>query len=136
MKKLLLILFISVQLKNAAAQSWVYHPFPSDSAIWPNAHGPWDVHPTTPPTATLIVNPTTRYCMTSADTTIGSNTYSKVEYGGGAYRGALATLGILATMLAAGQFVSLATRHSSDAWTGLGSRWRGVHASPQGEGKT
>lgn len=34
MKKLLLFFFILFSCKAAQAQSWVYHPFPSDSVVW------------------------------------------------------------------------------------------------------
>jgi hypothetical protein len=92
-KYLLIILFIGFVTK-LEAQSWVYHPFPTDSAIWTNAHGTWDVHPTSPPSATLLMSAPTRYWMTSADTVIGIETYSKIEYCGGVYRGALRDDGV------------------------------------------
>lgn len=38
MKKLLLFFIVLIQLTNLKAQSWVYHPFPSDSVTWMQEH--------------------------------------------------------------------------------------------------
>lgn len=38
MKKLLLIFFFFIFSTGLKAQSWVYHPFPADSAIWMEEH--------------------------------------------------------------------------------------------------
>ena len=77
MKKNLLVgLLFSLSFCQLSAQAWVYHPFPTDSAIWTNANGWWNVNTTSsPPTATLIMLAPTRYCMTASDTIIGTDTY-------------------------------------------------------------
>lgn len=98
MRKQLLIIFFFVYSTGVEAQSWVYHPFPTDSAIWTNASGYW-VYPTGWPVVTwpapyVQYGPPTRYCMSSLDTIIGTNNYSKLDSCGGNYAGALRDDGI------------------------------------------
>lgn len=95
MKKLLL--FISALFLNltiSMAQAWVYHPFPTDSATWSNRVGLVD--PGSPPgccSTTVAWASPVYYCMSNTDTMIGAFTYSKLNYCGGAYKGALRDAG-------------------------------------------
>jgi len=90
MKKLLLLTLLVIQFSTSEAQSWVYHPFPTDSAIWSNRYGTIDYGPTPGCCSTTVAwDPPVHYCMNSEDTVIGPNTYSKIKYCGGAYKGAL-----------------------------------------------
>lgn len=93
MRKQLLIIFFFVYSTGVEAQSWVYHPFPTDSAIWTNANGTWIIPPGWPstpwPEPYVQYDAPTRYCMTAADTVIGSYSYSKIDYCGGIYKGGL-----------------------------------------------
>lgn len=96
-RQLLIILFFAYSI-GVEGQSWVYHPFPTDSAIWTNVSGSW-IYPAGWPVVTwpmpyVQYDPPTRYCMSSMDTIIGIYNYSKVDYCGGTYCGGLRDDGI------------------------------------------
>jgi hypothetical protein len=94
MKKLLLVTLLVIQFSKSEAQSWVYHPFPTDSAMWSNRFGIIDYGPMPGCCSTTVAwDPPVHYCMNSEDTVIGPNTYSKIKYCGGAYKGALRDAG-------------------------------------------
>lgn len=86
-KRLLFILFLIQNL--AFSQAWVYHPFPTQDAIWENRRGTYD-----PPTPGVEWDPPYYYCMGSDDTLIGTQNYSKLSFCGGPYAGALRDDGI------------------------------------------
>jgi len=70
----------------------VYHPFPTDSAIWVNRLGHYNPPGIFDPYYVITIDyydPYTYYCMNSSDTTIGSFVYSKLDSCGGPYQGAL-----------------------------------------------
>ena len=93
LKKGLLFIFLSFIYIGTQAQSWVYHPFPTDSAVWTNSKGTWQIPPGWPtvpfPTPYVIYDAPDRYCMSSADTMIGSVNYSQLHRCGAAYYGGL-----------------------------------------------
>jgi hypothetical protein len=87
MKKLLLITLLLLKFKFSGAQSWIYHPFPADSAIWVQQHVDWDGTPSY----------SRSYFI--GDTVIGAFTYHKVYYSmsmyyaaGGYYPGPVSTV--------------------------------------------
>jgi hypothetical protein len=95
MKKFLLFFILIIQFDRSDAQSWVYHPFPTDSAIWTNISATYDVCTwCNPMSVTYYWNPPDRYCMSSDDTIINSLSYSKLNYCGGNYKGGLRDDGI------------------------------------------
>ncbi|MCW3103179.1 MAG: hypothetical protein JWO09_1619 [Bacteroidetes bacterium] len=93
MKKLLLLTLLVIQFSKSEAQSWVYHPFPTDSAVWTNARGTWMIPPGWPtvpwPAPYVQYDPPELYCMPATDTVIGSIAYSELFRCGIGYAGAL-----------------------------------------------
>jgi hypothetical protein len=83
MKKYLLLTSCIFLIVNGIGQTNVYHPFPQKNAVWTNRSGSVDY------TNTIIWEAPVHYCMEKGDTIINSLTYSKVNYCGGAYHGAL-----------------------------------------------
>ncbi len=66
MKKILLLMLLTWQMDTAVAQSWVYHPFPSDSLVWLTQWQHFDGSYTYEVKEML------------GDTTVGSYTYKKL----------------------------------------------------------
>ncbi|MBA3971127.1 MAG: T9SS type A sorting domain-containing protein [Bacteroidetes bacterium] len=93
MKKLLLLTVFSLHVFHTQAQSWVYHPFPTDSAVWINTKGTWQIPPGWPtvpfPAPYVMYDAPDRYCMSTADTMIGSVNYSQLHRCGATYCGGL-----------------------------------------------
>jgi len=89
MKKLLFVstavlgLTISLSLTVAHGQTSIYYPFPDSIATWVNAEYTY-----TPPFGPPILTSVTNYCMYGSDTIINVNSYSKIHFCGGAYKGA------------------------------------------------
>jgi hypothetical protein len=89
MKKFYFSILISLTSLAGSAQSWIYHPFPTDSAIWTNDLGTWYMGPGFPPSPVYNPDAPHRYCMSDLDTTIGAQTYSILNYCGSSYKGAV-----------------------------------------------
>jgi Secretion system C-terminal sorting domain len=71
MKKLLPIIFFFASSIGLRAQSGIYHPFPTDSAMWREQYG------------SVICNCCDDYQLVlNGDTIVGSTTYHKIEYQG------------------------------------------------------
>jgi hypothetical protein len=93
LKKILLFCLFSFCFSCLKAQSWVYHPFPTDSAIWSNSFGILEYPPGWPsvtwPPPHYNWYPPYHYFLSNADTTIGAVIYSKLEIYSGPYQGAM-----------------------------------------------
>lgn len=89
MKKLLLIFIFFTLFSESQAQSWVYHPFPTDSAVWTTTRGMYNLLSCCPPVVEYYPEPSDRYCLPGTDTLIGSNSYKKLYHCGAAYKGGL-----------------------------------------------
>lgn len=83
MKKYTLLASCLLFLLNVYGQTNVYKPFPQKNAIWTNRYGAIDFN------NVLQWEAPVHYCMEKGDTLINSITYSKVNFCGGAYQGAL-----------------------------------------------
>lgn len=84
MKKLLLTAFTLVQIASAVAQV----PFPLTNATWVNTLYTYTFNPPNPIPDEELTD-VEYYCVNGEDTVIQSLTYTKVQYCGDAYKGAL-----------------------------------------------
>lgn len=86
MQKLLILFFIALSFNKAYSQNYI--PFPDTNGVWVNTYSVVDWSAGNP-MPDIVLTDVANYCVSGVDTVINSKTYSKINYCGGQYKGAV-----------------------------------------------